>query len=83
MAVSQKCEPSTVNFVLWKYENHLRKSGQKSYKLMRFDDIKEPNREHIAPKTKKEEPEAGYDKYDEKFKHEYLLGELPLDSQIV
>ena len=52
LAASQKCEPSTVNFVLWKYENHLRESEQKGCKLMGFDDIKDPELEHIAPHKK-------------------------------
>ena len=39
---------------------------------MRFDDIKDPQLEHIAPQTENEEPEAGYDEYDEEFIEEYL-----------
>ena len=74
---------STARFLLWKYENHLRKSGQKGYKLMRFDEIKNPHLEHIAPQTKNEEPEAGYDEYDEEFRNNYLdcLGNYLLISR--
>ena len=65
-----KMDASIVRFLLWKYENHLLKSGQKDYELMRFDEIEDPQREHIAPKT--ENAEAGYPKYTEEFKEKYL-----------
>ena len=59
-------------FLLWKYENHLRKSGQKGYTLMRLDEIEDPELEHIAPQTENGELEAGYDEYDEEFREDYL-----------
>ena len=70
-------------FLLWKYENHLRKFGQKGYGAMRFDVIKNPHLEHIAPRTENEKPEAGYPRYTDKFKKEYLdcLGNYLLISR--
>ena len=76
-------DSSTAKFVLWKYENYLKDSGQKGYGLMRFDEIKDPHLEHIAPQTENGEPEAGYGEYDENFRHECLncLGNYLLISK--
>lgn len=50
---------------------------------MRYDAIKSPELEHIAPKTPAGEEAAGYDKYDEEFINEYLecLGNYLLISK--
>lgn len=58
--------------VLWKYENHLIQSGKVGYKSLRYDDIEEPNLEHIAPQTENTEGDNGYCTYDEEFKNHYL-----------
>ncbi len=56
---------STAKYLLWKYENFLEEDGKSGYTSTRFDKIESPELEHIAPQT--ENPEAGYDKYDEEF----------------
>lgn len=61
---------STAKFLLWKYENYLEGQRISGYKATRFDNIEDPELEHIAPQT--ENPEAGYDKYDEEFRNKYL-----------
>ncbi|KIA98511.1 hypothetical protein OA88_20475 [Flavobacterium sp. JRM] len=61
---------STAKFLLWKYENHIESDGKNGYSLMRFDNIENPELEHIAPQT--ENPEAGYDSYDEEFVNQYI-----------
>lgn len=61
---------STAKFLLWKYENHLESLGKSGYALTRFDNIKSPELEHIAPQT--ENPETGYDTYDEEFIHQHI-----------
>ena len=61
---------TTAKYLLWKYENHLEGQGKSGYTATRFDKIDSPELEHIAPKT--ENPETGYDSYDEEFKNQYL-----------
>lgn len=61
---------SIARFILWKYEGFLEGQGKKGYSLSRFDKIEKPELEHIAPVT--ENPEAGYDVYDEEFKTQYI-----------
>lgn len=61
---------STAKFLLWKYENHLESQGKSGYAPTRFDKITSPELEHIAPQT--ENPETGYDTYDEEFIHQYI-----------
>ena len=61
---------STAKFLLWKYENHLESQGKNGYSATRFDKITSPELEHIAPQT--ENPETGYDTYDEEFTNQYL-----------
>jgi len=61
---------STAKYLLWKYENHLEEQGKSGYTMTRFDKIVSPELEHIAPKT--ENPETGYDKYDEEFRQQYI-----------
>lgn len=58
--------------LLWKYENHLIQSGKAGYKPLRYDDIEEPNLEHIAPQTENTEVDNGYCTYDEEFRSQYL-----------
>ena len=67
-------ESSTAKYILWKYENFLESKGQNGYTPRRFDTIKPPELEHIAPKTptKGEPVSAGYDKYDEEFVDQYI-----------
>jgi hypothetical protein len=72
---------STAKFLLWKYENHLESQGKSGYSLTRFDKIASPELEHIAPQT--ENPETGYDTYDEEFitQHINCLGNYLLLSK--
>lgn len=63
-------KPSTAKYILWKYENHLESQGKSGYIATRFDRIIDPELEHIAPQT--ENPESGYDKYDEEFRQQYI-----------
>lgn len=61
---------STAKFLLWKYENHLESQGKSGYAPTRFDKITSPELEHIAPQT--ENPETGYDTYDEEFINQHI-----------
>ena len=61
---------STAKYLLWKYENHLEGKGKSGYTATRFDKIVSPELEHIAPQT--ENPETGYDNYDEEFVNQYI-----------
>jgi hypothetical protein len=61
---------SIAKFLLWKYENHLEGQGKNGYSLTRFDKIISPELEHIAPQT--ENPETGYDTYDDEFIHQHI-----------
>lgn len=65
---------TTAKFLLWKYENHLIAEGNAGYNPVRYNAIKDPELEHIAPQTPPENGSivSGYDKYDEKFKNEYI-----------
>lgn len=68
--------------LLWKYENHLiQAEGKSGYSPIRYDAIKSPHLEHIAPQT--ENPESGYGEYDEEFRNQYIdcLGNYLLLSQ--
>lgn len=57
--------------LLWKYENHLiQAEGKSGYSPVRYDSIKNPHLEHIAPQT--ENPESGYGEYDDEFKNQYI-----------
>jgi len=58
--------------LLWKYENHLIVSGKSGYNPVRYDSIKEPHLEHIAPQTENKEVDNGYCSYDEDFNNRYL-----------
>ena len=61
---------STAKYLLWKYENFLEGQGKSGYTSTRFDKIESPELEHIAPQT--ENPETGYDNYDEEFVNQYI-----------
>lgn len=61
---------STAKYLLWKYENYLEGQGKSGYSPTRFDKIENPELEHIAPQT--ENPETGYDSYDEEFVNQYI-----------
>jgi len=69
-SIQGRINHSTARYLLWKYENHLEGQGKNGYEATRFDRIKEPHLEHIAPQTEK--PEAGYDSYDEEFINQYI-----------
>lgn len=72
---------SVAKYLLWKYEVHLEQQGKAGYSPIRFDSIINPELEHIAPKT--ENPESGYDTYDEEFVKQYIdcLGNYLLVSK--
>ncbi|NEX22289.1 DUF262 domain-containing protein [Thiorhodococcus mannitoliphagus] len=72
---------SVGKYLLWKYEIYLEQQGKAGYSPTRFDKIISPELEHIAPQT--ENPESGYDKYDEEFVNEYVdcLGNYLLISK--
>ena len=80
-ALQGSVNQSIAKFLLWKYENHLKLQGKSGYSPIRFDDIKSLELEHIAPQT--ENPETGYDTYDEEFKNQYIncLGNYLLISK--
>lgn len=82
-------ERSTARFLLWKYELYLENQGKKGYSATRFDKIKKPHLEHIAPQTENEKPASGYGRYTEKFKEQcidclgnYLLLSAPHNESI-
>ena len=61
---------STAKYLLWKYENYLEGLGKSGYVQTRFDKIVRPELEHISTQT--ENPEAGYDNYDEEFRNQFI-----------
>lgn len=63
---------STAKFLLWKYEVYLERQGKSGYSPTRFDKIKDPELEHIAPTTEPEIKPHGYENYDEEFRNQYL-----------
>jgi hypothetical protein len=82
-AINGGIEPVTAKYILWRYENFLASQGHGGYEPMRFDAIKSPELEHIAPRTPASEEVAGYDKYDDEFVNEYIdcLGNYLLISK--
>lgn len=63
--------PDIAKILLWKYENHLiQAEGKYGYSPVRYDSIKDPHLEHIAPQT--ENPGSGYGEYDDEFKNLYI-----------
>jgi hypothetical protein len=82
-------EHSTAKFILWKYENFLESQGKNGYEVTRFDKIKKPHLEHIAPQTENEKPASGYGRYTESFREQcidclgnYLLLSAPHNESI-
>lgn len=65
---------ATAKFLLWKYENYIESQGKSGYAITRFDNIKNPELEHIAPQspTNGEPVAAGYCNYDEEFRNQYI-----------
>lgn len=87
--IQGQIESPTARFLLWKYENYLESQGKQGYSVTRFDKIKKPHLEHIAPQTENEKPASGYGRYTEKFKQEcidclgnYLLLSAPHNESI-
>lgn len=66
--------PNFCKFLLWKYENHLLNSEDYGYHALRYNDIKDPQLEHIAPQRpgNNEKIASGYCDYDEDFIKNYL-----------
>ncbi|MDR1867406.1 MAG: DUF262 domain-containing HNH endonuclease family protein [Treponema sp.] len=73
-SISGYIHHETAKYLLWKYENYLKKSGKPGYQFIRYDSIYSPHLEHIAPQTPTNgEPiAAGYCEYDEEFEDEYI-----------
>ena len=73
-AIQGEMEHSIAKFLLWKYENFLENKGKKGYSLTRFDNISNPELEHIAPQTPTDGKPvaAGYCEYDDEFKNQYI-----------
>lgn len=71
---NSKLNSKLVCLLLWKYETYLQGNGKKGYKdFLRFDEIIQPEVEHIAPKTEPNEQKAtGYDDYTDEFIKEGL-----------
>lgn len=69
-SLQERINHSTAKYLLWKYENHLEKQGKKGYIPTRFDKIENPELEHIAPQT--DNPESGYNEYNEEFVNQYI-----------
>ena len=84
-AINGGVEHATARYLLWKYENFLTSQGHGGYEPMRYDTIKSPELEHIAPKTPVGEEADGYDKYDEEFVNKYIdcLGNYLLISKLL
>jgi len=82
-ALEWQIRHSTARHLLWKYEVHLERQGQRGYGTRRSDDIERPELEHIAPTTEPTARPHGYGTYDETFKGEYLncLGNYLLVSK--
>lgn len=80
-ALQGEINHSTAKFLLWKYEIYLNSQGKSGYTPTRYDSIIDPELEHIAPKT--DNPESGYDNYDEEFRNKYIecLGNYLLISK--
>ena len=82
--LKEELNHNTAKYLLWLYENHLLSQEKQGYN-MRFEAIKEPEIEHIAPKTptNNEPIAAGYCEYDDEFKQKYLncLGNYLLISK--
>jgi len=62
---------SVARYLLWKYENYLIGQG-KGGSILRYDQIEQPELEHIAPTTEPDIKPHGYDVYDEEFVTKYI-----------
>lgn len=71
-SLQDKVEGGTAKYLLWRYENYLRGWAERGYAPMRYDEIPEPELEHIAPQTEPSARLHGYDEYDEEFRNEYI-----------
>ena len=71
-ALAGNMNHAMAKYLLWKYEIHLESAGQSGYNPKRYDAIKKPELEHIAPSTEPKAKPHGYGKYDESFVSEYL-----------
>lgn len=84
-AIQEKIQPATAKFLLWKYENYLNGIGKAGYAPMRFDQITDPELEHIAPQTppNNEKVASGYFAYNDEDAIEYIecLGNYLLISK--
>ena len=88
-AIQGDINHAVARYLLWRYENYLEskgKPGYLGYLPKRFNQIENPELEHIAPVTEpKTEPQKphGYDMYDEDFKNNYIncLGNFLLISK--
>ena len=84
-SVQGEINPSIAKHLLWKYENYLQLQGHSGYKVMRFDEITNPELEHIAPQTPSDGKKVatGYPKYTESFINQFIdcLGNYLLVSK--
>ena len=82
-SLQEKIDHTIAKYLLWKYENHLKGQGAVGYPPSRFNSIKNPHLEHIAPTTEPNKRPHGYDEYDEEFRNQYLdcLGNYLLLSE--
>ncbi|MCL2746892.1 MAG: HNH endonuclease family protein [Coriobacteriia bacterium] len=74
-SIQHSVSGASARFILWRYENYLRKENNKEgYGFQKFEDILSPELEHIAPQTPKagDSIAAGYPKYDECFVENHL-----------
>lgn len=60
-----------IRYILFKYEYALWQKTNQSYTPHSFNDVHNPEVEHIAPRTPKQN-DTGYSEYDEDFKQNYL-----------
>jgi hypothetical protein len=88
-SIQGQIEHSTAKFILWKYENYLESQGKNGYSVTRFDKIKKPHLEHIAPQTENDKPATGYGRYTDSFREQcidclgnYLLLSAPHNESI-
>lgn len=68
-----KIDHKIAKHILWKYENSIRLNTKNGYNFMLYEQIDNPELEHISPQTPKDEPVAeGYNDYTEEFINKYL-----------
>ena len=71
-ALQGEISPAVAKYLLWKYENYLRTKGKSGYNPIRYDQIENPELEHIAPRNEPEVKPHGYDVYDEENRNKYI-----------